>query len=296
MTVSKPDIDVVVNHTCLLGEGPVWDNQNDRILWVDILRGDIHAFYPDTRIFKTFNTGKLIGSIAIRSRGGLIAALQDGFALIDMEKMQIEPLKNPEAHLPNNRFNDGKCDPSGRFWAGTMPLSEDKKSGSVYAIDRDFLVTKKIEGVTISNGMSWSKDHTLFYYIDTPTFEVAAYDFNKQTGNISNKRTIITIPKEHGYPDGMAIDSEGMVWIAHWNGWQVTRWNPVTGEQLHHISLPVAKVTSCTFGGKSLDDLYITTASKDLTKDELKQQPFAGSTFVIRNCGYTGLPAFPFKG
>lgn len=294
MTVSKPHIDVVVKHTCLLGEGPVWDIKNERLLWIDILRGDIHQFYPETGKFETFNTGRLIGSIAICAKGGLIAALQDGFALIDMEKMQIEILKDPEAHLPNNRFNDGKCDPAGRFWAGTMSLTEEPLAGSVYTIERDFSVTKKIEGVTISNGMAWSIDHTVFYYIDTPTFEVVAYNYDKSNGNISNKRTIIKIPKEHGYPDGMTIDSEGMLWIAHWDGWRITRWNPAAGKQLDCISLPAAKVTSCTFGGKHLEDLYITTASKELNEDELKQQSLAGSTFVIPNCGYSGLPAFEF--
>lgn len=292
----ESNIEVVVPYTCLLAEGPVWDIENQRILWVDILRGDIHAFFPGTKQFKTFHTGKLIGAIALRSTGGLIAALQNGFALINIEKEQVEFLSDPEAHLPNNRFNDGKCDPMGRFWAGTMSLSEDLPTGSVYTIEKDFSVTKKIEGVTISNGMAWSEDHTTLYYIDTPTFEVAAYDFDKGNGNISNKRTIIKIPKEHGYPDGMTIDSEGMLWIAHWDGWQVTRWNPNTGLQLHRISLPAARITSCTFGGQRLNDLYITSASKGLDEDELKKQPLAGSLFVVHNCGYTGLPAFEFIG
>lgn len=296
MTVSKPDIDVVVNHTCLLGEGPVWDIKNERMLWIDILRGDIHAFYPANKRFETFNTGTLIVSITLNKNGGLIAALQDGFASIDMEKKQIEYIKDPEAHLPYNRFNEGKCDPMGRFWAGTMSLSEEPEAGSLYTLEKGASVSKKIEGVTISNGMAWNKDHTLFYYIDTPTFEVVAYDYNKWNGNISNKKTIIKVPKEHGYPDGMTIDSEGMLWIAHWDGWQLTRWHPNTGEQLHKISLPAAKVTSCTFGGKNLDDLYITTASKEMTEDELQKQPLAGSLFVVRNCGFTGLPAFEFEG
>lgn len=296
MLNSELNIEVVVPHTCLLGEGPVWDVENQRILWIDILRGDIHQFFPETKQFKTFNTGKLIGAIALRSKGSLIAALQNGFALIDMEKEQIEIIKDPEAHLANNRFNDGKCDPLGRFWAGTMSLSEEPGAGNLYTLEKELSVSKKIEGVTISNGMAWSKDHTTFYYIDTPTSEVVAYNFDKWNGNISDKKTIIKISKEDGNPDGMTIDSEGMLWIAHWDGWQVTRWDPNTGRKIYHISLPVAKVTSCTFGGANLDDLYITTASKELTENELKKQPLAGSLFVIRNCGFTGIPAFEFKG
>ncbi|WP_018615790.1 SMP-30/gluconolactonase/LRE family protein [Segetibacter koreensis] len=291
---SKYNVEVVVNHTCLLGEGPVWDIKNERILWVDILRGDIHAFYPGNNRFETFNAGKLIGSIALRKKGGLIAALEDGFAFIDLVKKKIEYIDDPEAHLPENRFNDGKCDPMGRFWAGTMSLSEKPQAGSLYTLEKEMAITKKIDGVTVSNGIAFSNDHSIFYYIDSPTSEVVSYDFDKRNGNISNKKTIITIKKEDGYPDGMTIDNEGMLWIAHWDGWRITRWNPATGEQLEKISLPVARVTSCTFGGTKLSDLYITTARKELTEDELEEQPLAGSLFVVRNCGFTGLPAFEF--
>jgi len=296
MVNSVSEKDVVVEHRCLLGEGPVWDIKNERILWIDILRGDIHAFYPANNRFETFNTGTLIGSIALNKSGGLIAALQDGFALVDIEQKEIEYLADPEAHIIDNRFNEGKCDPAGRFWAGTMSLSEEPHAGSLYTLEKGLSISKKIEGVTISNGMAWSPDETVFYYIDTPTLEVVAYDYNKLNGNISNKKTIITIPQDYGYPDGMTIDSEGMLWIAHWDGWQITRWNPNTGKQLHRISLPVAKVTSCTFGGKNLDELYITTASKEMSKDELKNQPLAGSLFVVRGCGVTGLAPYEFAG
>jgi sugar lactone lactonase YvrE len=133
------------------------------------------------------------------------------------------------------------------------------------------------------------------YYIDTPTFEVVAYQFDAITGNISNKKVVIQIPKEDGYPDGMTIDTEGMLWIAHWDGWQVTRWNPFTGVKLSFIPMPVAKITSCCFGGPDLKDLFITSASKGLSEKALLEQPEAGSLFVIRNCGYQGIPAFQFN-
>jgi sugar lactone lactonase YvrE len=293
--ISNINVEVVVNHTCLLGEGPVWDIKNQRLLWIDILRGDIHSFYPASGNFKTFNTGKLVGAIALCAKGGLIAALDDGFALIDLEKKQINSLKDPEAHLTDNRFNDGKCDPAGRFWAGTMSLTEEPNKGSLYTLEENNSVTKKIEGVTVSNGMAWSEDHTKFYYIDSPTLEVVAYDYDKSNGNISNRKIIIKVEKEDGFPDGMTIDSEGMLWIAHWDGGHVLRWDPATGQKLARIPLPVAKVTSCTFGGEHLQDLYITTAAKDLNEEELKQQPLAGATFVARDCGYTGFPPFEFQ-
>lgn len=287
-------VDIVVEHACLLGEGPVWDAKRKMICWVDILNGIIHQYAPEQKRHTTISVHEMIGSFAICTNGDFIAALKNGFAFIDSINGEIKMLANPEAHLPSNRFNDGKCDPAGRFWAGTMSLTEGPNAGAVYVANRDLSITKKFEGVTISNGMAWSIDHKIFYYIDTPTWEVVAYDYDKDAGHIYNKRVVINIAKEDGYPDGMTIDSDGMLWIAHWDGWQVTRWNPLAREKLHHIKLPVARVTSCTFGGENLEDLYITSAKVGLNEEEIKRQPLAGSLFVIRNCGYKGMPAVEF--
>lgn len=295
-------IDVVVKHTCLLGEGPVWDARCKVIYWIDILNGQIHEYCPEQNIHKTIAVGQMIGALAVRTNGNFIAALQNGFAFIDRMNNEIKPggeikmFADPESHVPNNRFNDGKCDPAGRFFAGTMSLSEEPNAGSVYVVEKDLTITKKIEGVTVSNGMAWSPDHQTFYFIDSPTSEVASYDYNASSGDISHKKIIIKVPKEDGHPDGMTIDNEGMLWIAFWDGWQIARWNPGTGEKLLSIQLPVAKVTSCTFGGETLQDLYITSASVGLTSDELKKQPLAGSLFVIKQSGFTGMQAFEFKG
>jgi sugar lactone lactonase YvrE len=278
-----------------LAEGPVWDAKRQVICWVDILNGEIHEYSRQHKIHNTISVQQMIGSMAICDNGDFIVALQNGFAFVNRLDGKIKIIADPEASLPNSRFNDGKCDPAGRFWAGTMSLSEDKGAGSLYMLDRDLKYSKKISDVTISNGMSWSRDHKTFYYIDTPTHEVVAYDYSKQTGEISNRRVIIQINERDGFPDGMTIDNEGMLWIAHWNGWQVTRWNAQTGEKLHTIKMPVAKVTSCTFGGKDLDSLYITTAKVELTEEEQKQQPLAGSLFVIDHCGYKGVPAVEFR-
>jgi len=288
-------LDVVVQHTCALGEGPVWDAKRNVICWIDILRGEIHEYSPEQKTHRTIHVHQMIGSIALCTNGNFIAALQNGFGFIDRTSGEVRIFSDPEENLPNNRFNDGKCDPEGRFWAGTMPLSENEPAGSVYVAGKDLSITKKIEGVTISNGMAWSRDEQIFYYIDTPTLEVVAYDYEKSTGHISNKRIVIKIPKEDGFPDGMTIDNDGMLWIGHWGGWQVARWDPDKGEKLHHIPLPVANVSSCTFGGDDLEDLYITTAKKGLTEDQLQKQPLAGSLFVVRNCGFKGMPAFEFE-
>ncbi|HET7003292.1 MAG TPA: SMP-30/gluconolactonase/LRE family protein, partial [Puia sp.] len=152
----------------------------------------------------------------------------------------------------------------------------------------------KIAPVSISNGMAWSLDRRLFYYIDTPTLTVVAYDFDEITAEIKNKRIAIRIQEDEGSPDGMTIDNEGMLWIAHWDGWQISRWNPLTGKKLLSILLPVARVTSCCFGGENFQDLYVTSAKTGLTAGELHDQPLAGSLFIIRDIGYHGLPLFEF--
>ncbi len=288
-------VDVVTNHKCLLGEGPVWDSKHKMIYWVDILNGEIHEYSTQQKIKNTIHVQQMIGCLAVCTNGNFIAALQNGFAFIDRVSGAVEVIADPESLLPNNRFNDGKCDPSGRFWAGTISFSEEPNAGSVYTLEKNLAITKKIEGATISNGICWSQSNQILYYIDTPTFEVASYDYDDSTGNISNKKTVIKIPKEDGCPDGMTIDDEGMLWIAHWDGWKVTRWNPSSGEKLCYIELPVARVTSCIFGGENLEDLYITSARVGLAKEELEKQPLAGSLFILRNSGFKGIPAFEFE-
>jgi sugar lactone lactonase YvrE len=237
----------------------------------------------------------MIGSFAVCNNGDLVAGLHHGFAFISRPDGKLKMIVDPESEIPTNRFNEGKCDPAGRFWAGTMAISEILHQGNVYVLDRDLKCRKQIEHVSISNGLAWSLDHKTLYYIDTPSFEVVSYDYDVSSGEISNKKSVIKINvKEEGYPDGMTIDEEGMLWIGHWDGWQVARWNPLTGEKIGSIKLPASRVTSCTFGGENLDDLYITTARVGLTEEALAAQPLAGEFFVVKNCGFKGLPAFEF--
>ena len=286
----------LLSHTCLLGEGPVWDGRNGRLLWVDILRGEVHQYHPETGAHGVVPAGEMVGAVALRKAGGLVAALQSGFAFLEEETPSIGRIADPEAQLPGNRFNDGKCDPQGRFWAGTMSLQDEPGAGGLYMLDAKGGVHPKISGVSISNGLAWSADGRTFYYIDTPTLEVAAYDFDGATGEISNRRVAIRIPEDFGDPDGMTIDTEGMLWIAHWDGWQVTRWDPRSAEQLMKLPVPAARVTSCTFGGPGLRDLFITTARTGLSAEQIAAQPLAGAVFVLEDCGYTGHPAVLFAG
>jgi sugar lactone lactonase YvrE len=287
-------IETVIQHKCLLGEGPVWDDKRKAICWVDILNGEIHEYSLQSGRHKTIAVGQMVGAAVICRDGNFLTALRNGFAFVDRESGVVEMITDPESDIPGNRFNDGKCGPDGRFWAGTMSHTDEPGKGSFYRFDHDHSVHKILGNVSISNGMAWSAGHKTFYYIDTPTFTVAAFDYDENAGEISRKRTAINVPQEDGSPDGMTIDSQGMLWIAHWDGWQITRWDPNTGEKLLAVAMPAARITSCAFGGDDLGDLYITSARNGLSETELAKQPLAGSLFVIKNIGYNGLPAFEF--
>ena len=286
--------EVLLQHTCLLGEGPVWDVNTKTIIWIDLLKGIIHEFCTQDQSHRTLELGDVVGAVVLTQSGNYLAALKSGLSIVDRSTGEIHFVHHPEQHLPSNRFNDGKCDPNGRFWVGTMSISEEPGAGSMYMLDSSMTISKKFEGVTISNGLVWSTDLKTLYYIDTPTYQVVAYDYDMMSGDISNKRIVICIPTSEGYPDGMTIDTDGMLWIAHWDGSQVARWNPFTGKKIFSILLPVDRVTSCTFGGNDLRDLYITTARVGLTEKQLSEQPLAGSLFVVKKSGFQGLSAIKF--
>lgn len=287
--------ETVLDHVCELGEGPVWDAKNNRLLWLDITKGEIHQYNVHTKTYNVFNVGKMIGSIAPRENGGYIAGLENGIAFIDIEKNLIQLLTNPEEGL-GNRFNDGKCDASGRFWVGTMALSEEENKGNLYVMDADLSLKKKIENVTISNGIAWNAVNTIMYYIDSPTNYVFAFDYNIETAEINNQRVVIDLAHEEGSADGMTIDEEGMLWIAFYGGWRVARYDAATGKLLRQVELPVENVSCCTFGGDDLNDLYITTASKGMSEELIREQPHAGKLFVVKNIGVKGTLPYFFKG
>ncbi len=294
MNSAKPQIEIVCEIKSELGESPVWDSIKQRIIWVDIVNGNIHEFFPSTQKSNSFNVGQMVGAVALTASGKLVAALKNGFAKIDMEKKTVEQINDSENHLPDNRFNDGKCDVAGRFWAGTMSSNGSSWQGKLYSLEKNKVI-KKLSDVSCSNGLAWSLNNKTLYFIDTPTRNVFAFDYDVTSGNINNGKIIITIAKQDGKPDGMTIDNEGMLWIALWNGWKLQRWNPHRSQLLDEIKLPVAKVTSCTFGGANFNDLYVTTASKDLTQEEKIKQPLAGRLLVLKDIGYKGFAAFTFN-
>lgn len=288
-----PDkMEVVSESFSLLAESPVWDEHSQTFYWVDILNGMIHCYHIQTKEQETISVHQPVGSVCLTRSGGMIAALQNGIHFVDAEG-SLEWIADPEANIPNNRFNDGKCDAAGRFWAGTMSMNGEVKAGSLYCMETDQSISKKLSGISVSNGLAWSPDNTVFYFIDTPTQSVQAFDFDVSSGQLSNGRVAINIPEEMGKPDGMTIDEEGMLWIALWGGGKITRWDPRSGKLLQEFQLPVSQVSSCTFGGPQLTDLYITTARVGLDEKSLKEEPLAGAVFMLRDCG-KGLPAATF--
>jgi sugar lactone lactonase YvrE len=293
--VVKDEAELVLPAKADLGEGPCWDSQKGVLYWVNILGKTVNVYDPEANENREIDVDQLVGTVVPRKSGGITVAMEKGFYFLDLDTEQLTEIVDPESQLPENRFNDGKCDPYGRFWAGTLSLSEEQGKGSLYCLYQDFSVEKKVGNLTISNGLAWSPDHKFMYLIDTPTKKVTRFDYDGETGAIENPVAVIEFKEGHGYPDGMTIDDEGMLWIAHWAGAQVSRWNPETGEQLSSISVPALNVTSCTFGGADLKTLYITTARKNMTKEELEKYPLTGGLFKIET-DVKGSPAYSFGG
>jgi len=286
-------VELVLDARAEIGEGAIW--YNDVLYWVDIPPGKVFMYDPDRGTNREIEVGQMVGTVVPRERGGLAVAVENGFALLDPQSGMVTHLHNPEIGKSANRMNDGKCDPAGRFWAGTMDRAEEQASGSLYCMNADHTVHRRLGEVTISNGIVWTRDARTMYYIDSPTCRVDAFDFDPDTGAISNQRAAISIPQELGWPDGMAIDEEDNVWIAMWAGSAVTRWDPRTGKQIGAIEVPASQVTSCAFGGPNLDELYITCARHDLSEEQLRKEPHAGGLFKAQP-GVRGQPASAFKG
>jgi sugar lactone lactonase YvrE len=223
----------------------------------------------------------------------LALATRSGFATLDLGDGVLKPIINPEPHLPGNRFNDGKCDPAGRFLAGSMDDAEVEASGSLYSLAPDGSLKTLLSGVRISNGLAWSPDYRTLYYIDTPTRTVMGYDYNLETGDISNPRLVIDVPPAMGWPDGMTSDSEGNLWVAFWGGAKIAQWSPVTGRLIQTVPFPALNVTSCAFGGEGLTHLYITSARIRVTDEQLAQYPYSGGLFCIET-DVEGMPTFTF--
>ena len=280
--------ELLLDAKATLGEGPAWDSKTQTLYWLDILEKRIYA---DTRILAQLDD--LVCCIAPRKNGNLLLGTRLGFADLNPDSVQLTVLAALDSELPTNRLNDGKCDPVGRLLAGTMDMNEKDPNGALYSFDGKNS-TRLLDKVTISNGLAWSVDYKTFYYIDTPTREVKAFDYDLATGQIANPRVAIHIPESLGWPDGMTSDTDGNLWIALWGGAQVTKWNPKTGKLLEQIPVPALQTSSCVFGGKDMNELYITSARKSMSETDLKKYPLSGGLFkVITNV--VGMKTFEFN-
>lgn len=275
-----------------LGEGPAWEENTQTLYWVDILRGRVHAWRDGRDEFLQLD--EYVGCVVPGQGGGLVAALKDSVWVLDVKKGKETRLA-VVSETQSNRFNDGKCDPAGRLIAGTINLDESSPTGNLYAFEAGKAPRKLLDGIRISNGLAWSPDHRIFYYIDTPTRQVRAFDYDLEAGSISNPRAVLYVPESMGWPDGMTSDMEGRLWIAMWGGSRVTCWDPVRGELEVEIPIPAPHVSSCVFGGEQRDILYITTARKGMSEVELAAHPLAGGLFQVRT-STKGMPTFAFAG
>ena len=263
----------------LLGEGAFWNYKTQELYWVDIEGKKLNIYDPTTKNNRSISMPSLIGTVVPYKENEAVVALVDGIYKVNLLTEEVTLLSDVEFNMPENRFNDGKCDPNGNLWVGSMHFDQSRPNASVYKLHEQGETIKMIDSVTISNGIVWTKDTKTMYYIDTPSANIMAYDFDPETSTISNGRVAVKVSEEDGFPDGMTIDENDMLWVGMWNGNAIAHFNPKTGELIDKIKVPAHNVTSCAFGGKNLDILYITTSSLDMSEEEQKAYPLAGSIF-----------------
>jgi sugar lactone lactonase YvrE len=289
------NVELAQDARATIGEGPVWDGRTERLHWMDIAAGLVHRYSPADGTDSVIDAGQPVSSLGLGAQGGLVLAVRDGFALIPAGSDRASRLIAVETDVPNSRMNDGRCDPRGRFWAGTMDRDHAAHAGSLYRLDGSggsLVVESMLSGLTVSNGIDWSANGSLMYYIDSATQRIDIFDFDVDSGTIANRRTFVDIPERDGLPDGLVVDAQGAVWVALF-GRGTVRCYTSEGEISMEIALPVSLVTSVAFGGPALTDLYVTTARHRLDPSQQRAQPHAGSLFVCRP-GATGRLAHRF--
>jgi sugar lactone lactonase YvrE len=289
--------ELVQDARAMLGEGPVWDQRSGRLHWVDIRSGLVHRFSPADGTDLVIDVGQPVSAVGLGERGGLVLAIRDGFGLVPAGSDHVEHVIEVEKDLAGNRMNDGRCDPAGRFWAGTMAdrWEDAPAAGALYRLDGAsgaLAATKVVGGITVANGIDWTPDGRHMYYVDSPSQQVDVFDFDTDTGIPRNRSAFVTVPAAEGLPDGLVVDADGGVWVALFGAGVLRRYSP-SGRVDREIRLPATLVTSAAFGGPDLADLYITTARHRLTEQQRERQPQAGSLFWCRP-GPVGKPAHRF--
>ncbi|MDG0994819.1 MAG: SMP-30/gluconolactonase/LRE family protein [Akkermansiaceae bacterium] len=285
-------IELAGNYCAQWGEGPIW--WQGQLLYVDIERHLVLQYDPSTNEEKTWDLSSSVGRVGTvvpRSRGGLVVAGDTGLHFLDTTTGTTTPITDPETDKPDNRFNDGKCSPDGRFFAGTISLVKNTGDATLYRLDTDLSLHTAYSGVTNSNGIAWSADGSTSYYIDTPRQSVLAFDYSAETGLLTGERIAFSTSHISASPDGMTIDSNGNLWIAFCHGACVICYDATTGKQLHRVELPCLETTACAFGGEKLDELYVTTG---IHKEQVEED--AGRLLRIKGLGAQGISSNSFGG
>ncbi|WP_227021488.1 SMP-30/gluconolactonase/LRE family protein [Oceaniferula marina] len=283
-------IDPIGSYVAQWGEGPLW--WQDRLMYVDIERGRVLQLDPLTGEEKMWDVSDRVGRVGTvvpRSDGGWLVAGDSGLHFFDPASGETKAIVDPESDKADNRFNDGKCSPDGRFFAGTISLVKSEGDAALYRLDPDGSCQVAFEGVTNSNGIVWSADASTCYYIDTPRREILAFDYCSESGQLSSMRVLLSTAAVDASPDGMTIDSEGRLWVAFCHGACVVCYDPKTGKAVHRVDFPCLETTACAFGGSNLDELYVTTGIHATVREE-----HAGRVFCVRGLGVTGVTAHAF--
>ncbi len=292
-TIPSTPAEILYKTDALLGEGAFWNAKNEQLYWVDINKNQAHIFDPKTNTNQTFNAPSQVGTIIPITDHEVMLALVDGLYILNTLNGKIEPYMLVDHQGKNVRFNDGKADPSGRMWVGTLDLDFSSPIGRLYMFDNTGNIKKQNLEVTVSNGLVWNQAKDKMYYIDTPSRKIVSFDYNDENGEIQNEKTVVTIQEKYGLPDGMTIDEHDNLWVGMWNGSAVLCFDSNTGDILHKVDVPAYNVTSCAFGGKDFDQLYITTSTEDMSNKQKQDLPNAGSLFVA-DVGVKGVPSQHF--
>lgn len=278
-----------------LGEGIQWDVETKAAWWTDIQERTILRYVPSTGALDTFAMPERVGSFGlIEGSDNIVAAFESGFAIADLTGAVVRWLGKPDAPLPGVRFNDGRVDRQGRFWAGSMVETDPRDArGNLYCVDKDGAVQRRESGIIISNGLCWSPDSRHMYFADSPLRTIYAYDFDARDGSIANRRVFAHTP-EGAHPDGATVDAEGYLWSAHWGAGQIVRYTP-DGAIDRSLSVPASQPTCVAFGGPDMDLLFVTSARENLSEQALASQPDAGNVFVYK-MDVKGLPDRRYTG
>jgi sugar lactone lactonase YvrE len=289
---SKHRVQCVADVRANVGEGPVWVPSEQALYWVDN-KGRTIFCRDESGEVRTFETPFEICCLAPRASGGFIAGTDRGLAAIDPHAGRYDVLENPESDISGNRFNDGKTDPWGRFWSGTMDNAEKAATGSLYRFDADLSWMKMDSGYLVTNGPAFDRQRLRMYHTDSAAKIIYVFDLT-DSGALSDRREFCSFGQQDGSPDGMTVDRDGHLWVCFWDGWCIRRLSPA-GAVVDRIEMPVQRPTSCTFGGPDLDRLYVTSARLGLDEDSLRMQPCAGGLFLV-DTGVRGISETSFAG